>query len=58
MDHTLARNSKLAPAKVSRLAQALQYQNFEALRDVMRNQFGCRVLAFADLLFKEQELQE
>ncbi|MEX1660451.1 MurR/RpiR family transcriptional regulator [Thioclava sp. 15-R06ZXC-3] len=44
----LASDSKLAPATFTRLAHALQYENFEALREVMRDQIGRRVLPFAD----------
>ncbi|MBN2741394.1 MAG: MurR/RpiR family transcriptional regulator, partial [Rhodobacteraceae bacterium] len=44
----LASDSKLAPATFTRLAHALEYENFEALREVMRDQIGRRVLPFAD----------
>jgi Transcriptional regulators len=45
---TLAADSKLAPATFTRLAHALGYENFEELREVMRDQIGRRVLPFAD----------
>ena len=44
----LASDSKLSPATFTRLAHALHYDNFEALREVMRDQIGRRVLPFAD----------
>ncbi|WP_253732304.1 MULTISPECIES: MurR/RpiR family transcriptional regulator [Thioclava] len=45
---TLASESNLAPATFTRLAHALEYENFEELRETMRDQIGRRVSPFAD----------
>ncbi|WP_253913091.1 MurR/RpiR family transcriptional regulator [Pseudoruegeria sp. HB172150] len=41
-------DSGLAPATFSRLARALDFENFEALRDSMRSKLGRRMNGFAD----------
>lgn len=44
---SVADESGLAPATFTRLAKALDYENFEALRESMRAQIGRRVTSFA-----------
>ncbi|WP_249139020.1 MurR/RpiR family transcriptional regulator [Actibacterium sp. MT2.3-13A] len=44
----VAQDSGLAPATFSRLARALDYDDFEQLRDSMRDKIGRRVHSFAD----------
>lgn len=45
---TVAQDSGLAPATFSRLARALDYDDFEQLRDSLRDKIGQRVHSFAD----------
>lgn len=44
----VAQESGLAPATFSRLARALDYDDFEQLRDELRDKIGRRVHSFAD----------
>ncbi|NSX54352.1 MurR/RpiR family transcriptional regulator [Parasulfitobacter algicola] len=43
----VAQKSDVAPATYSRLARALEYENFEALRDVIRDTMNRRVNSFS-----------
>ena len=44
----VSRDSGLAPASFSRLARALEYEDFESLRESIREKIGRRVHSFAD----------
>ncbi len=52
---TVSRDSGISPASFSRLARALDYEDFEALREEMRKKIGRRVNDFAG---RAEELQK
>ncbi len=43
----VAKDSGVAPATFSRMARALEYENFDALRDVIRISIGSRIESFS-----------